>query len=254
MNKILLTAMALCGMALVSCQHKLESESGLYNVKLNHNTKVLVDGAWTWGKGNPYAHHQTGKIYIHPMNISKVSKEHPKTAQIMVVQMQDYMTQAFAAQLKDLNRKNHVKWSLTTNPAEADVCFNTALVKFKPQKPALKAVSSVGGLIGGVPGASKLLGIIADGDIVIEGTIRDTKSGQLLLAFKDSNRKQVRLYTKEAYSETGNADANLKEWAHNLAELMRMSAYDQLGDSTLKKKVEERSYLDVFSQAAADAL
>lgn len=254
MKKILFTIPALCSLAIVSCQHRLESESGLYNVELQHNPKVLVDGGWSWGKGNPYAHQKSGKIYIHPMNISKVSKKHPKTAQVMVVQMQDYMVQEFAVQLKELNRANRINWKLTTNPAEADVCIQTALVKFKPQNPSLKAVSAIGSLTAGIPGASKLLGIIADGDIVIEGTIRDAKSGQLLLAFKDSNRKTVRLYRKEAYSETGNADANLKEWAKNLATIVRFSGYDQIGNGTIKDKMEARSYFNVFTQAAADSL
>lgn len=254
MKKILFTIPALCSLTMVSCQHNLESESGLYNVELKHNPKVLVDGGWSWGKGNPYAHKKNGKIYIHPMNISKVSQKHPQTTQIMVVQMQDYMVQEFAAQLKELNRANRTNWKLTTNPAEADVCFQTALVKFEPQKPTLKAVSAIGNITGGIPGVSKLLSIIADGNIVIEGTIRDAKSGQLLFAFKDSNRKTVRLYRKEAYSETGNADANLKEWAKNLATIVRFSGYDKIGNGTIKDKVEERSYFNVFSQATADTL
>ena len=121
MKKILFTIPALCSLAIVSCQHRLESESGLYNVELQHNPKVLVDGGWSWGKGNPYAHQKSGKIYIHPMNISKVSKKHPKTAQVMVVQMQDYMVQEFAVQLKELNRANRINWK----PEGIEPCIGT---------------------------------------------------------------------------------------------------------------------------------
>lgn len=253
MKKLLIATLAACSLVMVSCQHNLKSESGLYNVELKHNPKVLAKGVWTWGKGNPYAHQKSGKIYIYPLDVSKVRNKHPDTARVMVVQMHDYMVQALVKELKDLNSANHTQWSLTTNPAEADLCIRTAIVKFSPQKPNLKVVSTIGNTVGSVPGVSKILGIIADGNIVIEGTMRDARTGQLLLAFKDANRKTVRLYTEEAYSKTGNADANLQEWAKNISTVVRLSGFDKLGNSTLQKKAEERSYFDVFSQAVSDS-
>lgn len=253
MKRTLTIALAVCSMAMVACKQTLVSESGLYNVELKRHPKVLADGIWTWGKGNPYARQKSGKIYIHPLDVSKVSREHAKASRVMVVQMHDYMVQSIAAELKELNKANKINWVLTTNPAEADVSIRTAIVKFVPQKPKLKAVSAIGSTVTGVPGVSKLMGIIADGNIVIEGTMRDARTGQLFLAFKDANRKTVRLYSDEAYTETGNADANLKEWAKNIASVVRLSAYDKLGNSTLQQKAEERSYFSVFSQAVSDS-
>ena len=237
-----------------SCQQHLKSESSLYNVKLNHHSKVLVDGIWTWGKGNPYAGQKSGSIYIHPLDVSLVRHAYPKESRLMVIQMQDYLVQSIAKELKAINAANHCHWVLTTNPAAADICIKTALVRFKPQKPSLKVASSVGGAIVSMPGVNRILGTIADGDIAIEGTMRDARSGQLLLAFKDANRKKVRIYTEEAYRATGNADANLKEWAGNLAKVIRMSAYDKMGNSTLKEKAKKRSYFNVFSQTVADRI
>ena len=40
----------------------LESETGLYKVKLVHTMKSGVDGVWSWGKGNPYVDQKEGKI------------------------------------------------------------------------------------------------------------------------------------------------------------------------------------------------
>ena len=247
------SAIVLCAALFSSCQHNLKSESGLYNVELKKNTKVLADGVWSWGKGNPYAGKKTGSIYIHPMDVSMIKAKYPKESRLMVIQMQDYLVQAIVKELKSLNAANHCHWTLTTNPAAADVCIETALVNFRPQKPSVKVVTSVGGAVAGMPGISHIFSIIADGNVTIEGTMRDTRSGQLLLAFKDSNRKTVRLYTEEAYSETGNADANLKEWAGNIAQVIRMSGYDQIGNGTLKEKANQRSYFNVFSQAVSDS-
>jgi hypothetical protein len=237
-----------------SCQQNLKSESSLYNVQLKHNPKVLVDGIWSWGKGNPYAGQKSGSIYIHPLDVSLVRRAYPQESKLMVIQMQDYLVQAIAKELKAINAANHCHWVLTTNPSAADICIKTAIVKFKPQKPSLKAASAVGSVVMSMPGVNHILGSIADGDIRIEGTMRDARSGQLLLAFKDSNRKKVRIYTEEAYRATGNADANLKEWAGNIAKVIRMSAYDKMGNGTLKEKVKQRSYFNVFSQSVADRI
>lgn len=249
----LILSLLLTCFTLVSCQTYLKSESGLYNVELKKNPKVLVDGCWSWGKGNPYAGQKSGRIYIHPLDVSQVRHNNPEAASLMVVQMQDYMVQALVKELKEMNAANHCQWTLTTNPSEADVCFRTALVKFRPQQPALKVTSTITSAVGAVPGASKIFSHISDGNITIEGTVRDARSGQLLVAFKDTNRKSASLFTAEAYSRTGNADVNLKSWAEKLARLVRASAYDKLGDSTLQKKMKERSYFNVFSQAVADS-
>lgn len=255
MKRVLtLASIVLAGFSMVSCQTQLKSESGLYKVELKKSSKVLVDGVWTWGKGNPYASQKSGNIYIHPLDVSKIRGQYPKEASLMVVQMHDYMVQSFVQNLRESNTANKTNWKLTTNPSAADVCVRTAIVKFRPQKPAAKVAAGVMSMVSSMPGVTKVCSIIADGNITIEGTIRDARSGQLLLAFKDSNRKKVRLYTKEAYEKTGNADANLREWAENLGKVIRFAGYDKLGNSTLKQKAEERSYFNVFSQAVDNQL
>ena len=241
---------ALISFLIVSCQQRMQSESGLYNVTLQKNIKVPVNGYWTWGKGNPYAGKKDLRIYIHPMDVSRIMKKDPEAAPVMAIQMQDYMVQAIAAAINDANAANKTNISITTTPSEADVCIHTALVDFRCQRPVLKTANAVGGSFVNIPGFSNVMGYISNGNIVIECTMRDTRTGQLLMAFKDANRKSVRIYHKEAYSYTGNADANLKEWAAMMAKVIRAAAYDKLGNSTLQKKIEERSYWEVFSQRA----
>ena len=240
----------LCSLSIISCQQTLKSESGLYSVELQKNIKVPVKGYWTWGKGNPYSTKKDLRFYIHPMDVSRIMKTDPEAAPIMAIQMQDYMVQAIAAALREANAANNTAWAITTNPAEANVCLHTALVNFRRQRPVLKTANSIGGSFIGIPGVSNVIGFIADGNVGIECTMRDTRTGQLLMAFKDSNRKKIRLYSKDAYSYTGNADANLKEWAATMARVIRAAAHDKIGNTTLQKKVEEKSYWDAFSQRA----
>lgn len=224
-----------------SCRHTLESESGLYDVKLDHSYKVPVKGYWLWGQGNPYAGQKSGKVYISPMDVSMVKGQDAHMLYLLQVQMYSNMVTSIGQSLKEVSRKNHVDWRVTSNPAEADVRIDTALVHFKPQRPGFRVLSAVASVFSSVPGVSNVAAYIGEGDICLETAMRDCRSGQLLAAFKDANRKKARLYTSEAYSATGNADVNLREWAEQLGKLCRVSALDSLGNKTLKEKLENRT-------------
>lgn len=233
-------------MLLTACGHNLQSESGLYNVKLERSVKSPVDGGWTWGKGNPYLGKKKGAIYVAPLNISMVVNEEPELAPLMIPQMHAYMVEELAASLKDCNRCNGTDWKLTFNPAEADIRIDTALVKFERQHPVMRVISGILRIISPVPGVGRVVGCFSTGDITIEAAIRDCRNGELLLAFKDSNHKTARLYSAEAYSRTGNADVNLKAWAHFIAKLCRLGAYDKLGNETLRQKFREYGFAEAL--------
>ncbi len=248
----ILTALLLC-LLCTSCGYKnLHSESGLYNVTLHEHLKSPVDGIWTWGKGNPYLTQKSGYIYIAPLDISKVVHDNPATAPLMQPQMHDYMVQAFVEILKDANKKNHSNWQLTFDPAQANIRIDTALVHFEPQRPGLRVIGEFLRLTSPIPGVSRVVGKFSKGDITIEATIRDTKTNQLLLAFKDSNRKPTRLFHAEAYTATGNADINLRSWAHVLAHICRLSWYDEMGNSTLQKKFQDYTYIEALKDYMND--
>lgn len=242
--------MALLMLALLSCScsmfRTLKSESGLYDVKLERSMKASVDGWWAWGKGNPYAAQKKGGIYMAPMDISKVVKDEPERAPLMVQQMHEYMVQEVMKSLKESNAANGTDWQVVDDEKKAQLRVDVALVHFRPQRPGLRLLSFLGGPFIKVPGVSDVVGSFSEGDICIELTIRDAKTGQLYFACKDSNRKKARLYSAAAYSTSGNADVNLHYWAERLAHLIRISSPDQMGQGTLQKKVEERSWVDVI--------
>ena len=233
----------------VSCaqQHTLTSESGLYDVQLHRSLKSSVNGGWTWGGGNPYRHQKSGLLYIAPLDITKVEKAQPELAPLMVHQMHDYMVTYVSKALQEGNAANKHNWKLTDDPGKAHIRVDTALVHFRPQRPLLRLLSSFGGHFIKVPGISNVVGKFAEGDICIELTIRDGKTGQLLLACKDSNRKSARLISADAYKKSGNADVNLRAWAERLGRLIRHCSPDFLGDRTLREKIRNRPITDVIT-------
>ncbi len=243
------TLLLLLSLLCASCaqQHTLTSESGLYDVQLRRSLKSSVNGGWTWGGGNPYRHQKRGSIYIAPLDISKVEEDQPELAPLMVPQMHDYMVSYVSKALQESNAANKTDWSLTDDPQKACIRVDTALVHFRPQRPLLRILSSITGHFIKIPGVSNVVGKFAEGDICLELTIRDVKSGELLLACKDSNRKTARLISAEAYKKTGNADVNLRSWAERLGKLVRQCAPDMLGDSTLIDKIRNRPITDVIT-------
>lgn len=232
---------------LVGCRHVLHSESGLFDVALEKNPKIAVDGVWMWGGGNPYARVRRGRIYIAPLGVESVkNKANHRYLPYLQKQMHEYMVRSIEAALKEANAQNHAYWSLTGNPEAADIRIDTALVRFKPQNPGVRVVSMVATLFAPVPGMSRITTFSGAGDIAIEVAIRDCRDNKLLLAFRDSNRRQIRLFHAEAYARYGNAQVNLREWAEGMGRLIRVCAFDRLGYDSLKDKLRHRPTRDVL--------
>ncbi len=248
MNIRLLFSIILCCILLSSCslmEQRLQSESGLYEVPLTHSYKVPVDGFWSWGKGNPCAHQASGTLFIAPVDVSAVQEDYPELAPRIVEMMHKLMTDHMGKMLTEANSANHTRWELTPDAARADLRIDLAVVSLRSQKPGLHIAAKV--LSHFTPtGVSDAIDIISKGDVTMEGTIRDNRSGQILFAFKDSNRATLRFYHKDTYRRTGHVDANLRRWAKKLATLCRECAYDRIGEHTLQEKLENRSLREVI--------
>lgn len=228
-------------MLLASCsfsQSKLKSESGLYDVPLTHSLKVAVDGYWL--PDVPYDAPAVGSIYIAPLDMHLVEKGHEEYVPLMKQQMHDYLTKAISASISTNKLIN--RWTLANSPENATLRMDFSIVRFRTQRPGLRVVSEVGGYFIPVPGVSSVVSNFAEGDICIEGTLRDVKTGRLLMAFKDSNRAKARLYSADAYKRAGAADANLQLWAKKMGELMTIAGEYRSQGKTMKDFVNERSY------------
>ncbi len=247
LHKLLTIAAAVLLLVITSCRHTLESESGLYDVRLERSFKTAVDGIWLWGGGNPYENQKSGWVYIAPMNVSQLKGADPGLLQLLQIQMYSNMVTDIGTALTESNKVNGTEWRVTDNPLQADLRIDTALVHFKPQRPGFRILSGVLSIFSPVPGASNVAAYFGEGDVCLESTLRDTRTGQLLAAFKDSNRKKARLYTAEAYSRTGNADVNLQNWAKRMGQLLRECGLDRLGKGgTIKQKIDDRSVIDTI--------
>ena len=249
MRKVFLTVVCLFIVSVLSTgcvwqQSQLQSESGLYNVPLKHNSKMALDGVWLWGGGNPFRTQKSGKLYVAPLDISKVQAAQPELAPLMVPQMHNYITKYVGEAVKEGNAATGSNWELVDSPQDCDVRVDIALVHFRPQRPGLRVLSGVSGHFVKIPGVTDVVGKLSQGDVRIELTIRDVRHNRLLMACKDSNRTSAMLVSAEAYKRSGNADVNLRLWAKKLAKFIRYSSPDKLGDGTMEQMIKRRSVWD----------
>lgn len=233
--------LALAALLLTSCGSSLESESGLYDVELKHSIKVPIDGWWSWGKGPVFKDKKSGYVYIAPLDISLVKEDEPELSALLVPQMHDYMVAYLTRVLDEANKANHTRWKITTDPSKADFRMNMAVVSLRPQRPVLRWIFFVGSFFSPIPGTGTIAGKFTNGDICIEFTIRNNRTGELLYAMKDSNRTTTRLYKSEAYNSEGQADKNLQFWAQKIARLVRFYTSDKYSNQDISDLVNNTS-------------
>lgn len=242
-----------CSILLASCGHTLESESGLYNVKLESSYKIPLQGFWFSGNGAHYTQQKTGSIYVAPLDVSVVRRTDPEAAAEMQQRMREFVLESLGESLTELNQANHANWTLTNNPAAADLKVDMAIVHYSRQRPGVRILTNVISNWSPVPMTSTLASPLYRGDVCMELTIHDNRTGALLMAVKDENPGAPRYFRSEAYSGVGNGTAALRIWAAKLARLIRECAYDRSEGKNIRQRVEEMNLLDAATLRARNA-
>jgi len=248
MRKIISVIMlAATVLMLNSCMQQnaaLKSKSGLYGVTLQYNYKIPLDAYWVSNLPIDLKNKEKCEIFIAPLNIDLIDEDYAITAESLRESMARFMHEDLNKIFKIKNKKNKINWHVTDKISEAELRLDIAVVKFKPQHPILKFISTVGGYFIPIPGVSTVADYIAAGDIEIEGIISDAKTKKLYFAFKDKNRKAIRIYNSDAYSNVGAAEGNLRYWSKFIAEIIFNGNIDSNGTFNLKTLLDKRTNTD----------
>ncbi len=242
-----------CSILLASCGHTLESESGLYNVTLESSYKIPLHGFWFSGNGAHYTQQKTGSIYVAPLDVSVVRRTDPEAAAEMQLRMREFVLESLGESLGELNQANHANWTLTNNPAAADLKVDMAIVHYSRQRPGVRILTNVISNWSPIPMTSTLASPLYRGDVCMELTIRNNRTGALLMAVKDENPGAPRYFRSEAYSNIGNGTAALRIWAAKLARIIRECAYDRSEGKNIRQRVEEMDLLDAATLRVRNA-
>lgn len=216
----------------------LQSESGLYDVRLERNVKLDVQGSWFTDTPSTETRQEQGSLYLAPLDIQRVCEDEPELSPILQQKMGEYMQEGIAAALQEAQSA----WTIAPAAENATLRIDLAIVHFRPQKPLLNLAGHITSNFIPVPFVGNATDAIAGGDIVLEGTIREVKTGKLLFAFKDSNRKKGKLYNGTMFTKLGPAEASLKSWAYSMSQLIMAEKYAAETDTTVKELIKEEGY------------
>lgn len=233
----------LCCLSLTCCIREQRTQV-LSNVPLNRSLKVAVDGYYVRPDSEKKVLPMRGSIYVAPMDVSQVKDEDEDTLSAMQQVMHRYLCDEVAAALKEVCPSG--EWVLTDDADHATLLYQTALVRFRPQRPLLRGVVGIVASFVNIPVVSRVVKRYAKGDICIEGAVRLRETDTLLAAFKDSNRESTALYESAAYRPTGNAEVNLRIWAKKMARFIYADACMNRDGKSFEQLLEERSVGDTI--------
>lgn len=216
----------------------LQSESGLYDVRLERNVKLDVQGSWLTDTPCAETRQEQGSLYLAPLDIQLVYGEEPELSTILQQKMGEYMQEGVASALQEMQST----WTIAPDAENATLRIDLAIVRFRPQKPFLNLAGHITSHFVPVPFIGNATNAIAGGDIVLEGTIREVKTGKLLFAFKDSNRKKGKLFNGTMFTKLGPAEASLKSWVYSMSQLIMAGKYAAETGTTVKELIKEEGY------------
>lgn len=237
-SRLLVLGWVLLCLLVSGCSSALRSESGLYDVTLHRSLVSGVDGGWLPQQRLKPTMPEQGWIFVAPVSTAVIAESPYATK--LAEDLHRYTCEYLEAALQEVNAANHSDWHITPDEQQADYRVDMAIVRFHRQYAATRAAAHVFGWFSPIPGVSSVAEWLAKGSITLELTIRNARTGNLLLAAKDSNPTDARLYNTKTYSATGQAEANLRYWALELAQLCRDSAADRLGERSLREMLHER--------------
>ena len=116
------------------------------------------------------------------------------------------------------------RYQLVGGKGNGVLMLDLALVELNPTNVVGNAVKY------GAPGGS-VIAPITKGNVAIEGKLRDSRTGELLLEFGDNEQDKFGISLRD-FSSYGHARASIKDWAKQFAELLRTPASHKVQDSS----------------------
>ena len=116
------------------------------------------------------------------------------------------------------------RYQLVGGKGNGVLMLDLALVELNPTNVVGNAVKY------GAPGGS-VIAPITKGNVAIEGKLRDSRTGELLLEFGDNEQDKFGISLRD-FSSYGHARASIRDWAKQFAELLRTPASHKVQDSS----------------------
>ncbi len=177
--------------------------------------------------------------YLRPISQSLAAGQHRRwKRQRPVAEIAEEIQAEFVAAFLESADPRYV---VVSEPTADSVTLRLSLVELDPTSTSGNVVRKVGsalaGPITGIAGvatpASGVAGMFTKGSIAIEGQLRDTAGGWLLLQFADREHDKMTLWTLRDFRPYGHAKVAIRDWARQFEELTRNPRWREMDDSTV---------------------
>ena len=117
------------------------------------------------------------------------------------------------------------RYQLVSGKGRGVLTLELALVELNPTNVVGNAVKY------GAPGGAAMAPA-TKGNCALEGKLRDSLTGEVLLSFADNEQDKFGLISLRDFSSYGHARSSIKDWAKQFAELLRTPASHKVQDSS----------------------
>lgn len=161
--------------------------------------------------------------YLRAVNRPLVTvMEGPKAKDRPVAKTAEIVRNAFLAAFRDAPGG---RYAVAPGKGAGVLALELALVELNPTNVVGNAVKY------GAPGGAALAPA-TKGNCAIEGKLRDSATGELLVEFGDNEHDKFAIISLRDFSSYGHARTSIRDWAKQFAELMRTPASHKVEDSS----------------------
>ena len=128
-----------------------------------------------------------------------------------------------------LNPPTYPRFRLTSGPRPDAVTLELAIVELNPTSPKGNAVKT--GLKFVVGPVAGLGSYFTQGNIAIEGKLRNNRTGELIFQFADTPSDKMTFYSLRDFRPYGHATHTIQEWAKQFEEFTRTRSNERVKPS-----------------------
>lgn len=168
-------------------------------------------------------------IHIAPVDTSHLRKARTNISNVTGIEKKDRPVAQMAGKLRQafidaFKTSPAPKLKVSPTIAPRGVTLHLALVELNATDTAGNAIKSA------IPYGS-VLSPLMNGNIAIEGKVRDNATGELLFEFADNERDQMTVVSLRDFTPYRHAEAAIKDWAKQFEELTRTPPGHKVKDS-----------------------
>ncbi len=165
--------------------------------------------------------------YLRPIGKAMAARQHRRWGRGRPV---DEVAEKIRAEfIAAFGRSASPRYVAVDQPGADSVTLRLSLVELDPTSVSGNVAKKAASVV--LTPAAGAAGAFTKGSIAIEGQLRDSEGGWLLLQFADKEQDKMTFWTARDFKPYGHADVAIREWARQFEELTRNPRWREMDDA-----------------------